>query len=74
MWGHKKITQDELYLEQGDEIVTKKFRYVDPKMSERDKIVRLSEISDEFKQQLEEHRGINSKGIRKPEIIEILRP
>lgn len=43
--------------------VFKKFRYVDPKVIEGGKLVRLSKLEPKFEQLIERHRQINKKGL-----------
>lgn len=43
--------------------IIKKFRYVDPKILQNGKLIRLSRINSKFRQVLNKHREINKKGL-----------
>lgn len=53
-------------LPQGDKVEHKKFRYVDPKFSFNDELVRLGRIDEEFKSRLKEERKKNKQGVVLP--------
>lgn len=45
------------------EVIIKKFRYVDPKILQNEKVVRLSEVNLRFRKILDKHRRINRRGL-----------
>ncbi len=53
------------------ENVKKKFRYVDPKFIENNKIFKVSEVNDSFKNEIEKYKAESLKGIEVPSFQEI---
>ena len=72
-----KLVQDTLaYLRQNPlprvtegQTVTKKFRFIDPSFISEGKLVRLTEVDEEYRQSLENARLANKKGVVVPNLI-----
>lgn len=57
---HKKI---KIINKKSGEKINKKFRYVDPKILIKSRLIRLSEIEPRFVKILDKHRKVNQKGL-----------
>lgn len=59
----KKLKKERFSKAGGKDWVIKKFRYVDPKIITKNKLIRLSRVNLKFRKLLNKHRKINLKGI-----------